>query len=503
MSNPIRHRANPFDFTSITLETITVGPLFEGDDERLAKDRGSLSELTCVYGRTNFLPKTLYVREETQVVFRELVGKPVGKKHVLIGSPGVGKSVLCFLAALYMAAVKEKKIVYVRWPREDHPTVFLILPGQNGSTTVQIGSRTFRRIQYSLEDIARSALDFGYEDNSEEWGYFLDGPKEKEVDQLVDFDYFLCTSGGYSTPSDAERTRINIAVMSGWNERDLIAALVATQKVTAAGAKKVYAECGGRMRLALDYLKDEAATITWANFVVADLADGPCSLAVSESESRTSFDNKDRIRTMFRSTSGIPVQIVDSQYLLSRLRDRLNIDVLRKAYRVAQAIDSGAMMGVLFEEIMHNWFHRVKPDPVARVERPPRGVTGNDSIAYLSEPLVYWTPSIPNFANIDAAFVDNQAILHCIQYTVSDSHDFNPKTFDTDFVLKLKKIFTQGFLGIVLYFAVPAGVRFDIQKHDDFECDNGSTTCRFMVVNLSFCSDEDIATSVRAFPFLS
>lgn len=309
--------------------------------------------------------------------------------------------------------------------------------------------------------------------------------------------------GGYSTPSDAERTKINIAVMSGWNENDLMAALVATQKVSAATAKKVYAECGGRMRLALDYFQDEVVTIVWANFVVADLPEGPCSLAVSESESRTSVDSNDRIRTMFRGPSGIPVQIVDSQYWLSRLRDRLTADALRKAYRVTQAIDSASMMGVLFEEIMHNWFHRVKPNPVAHVVRPPRGVTGRDSIAYLSEPLVYWTPSTPIFANIDAALVDNRNVLHCIQYTIRDSHDFNRESFDRDLILQLMNVFTQGFLEIVVYFAVLTGVRFDIEKHDNFECGNDSTTCRFMTVNLDFTTDDELATSARAFPFLS
>jgi hypothetical protein len=123
---------------------------------------------------------------------------------------------------------------------------------------------------------------------------------------------------------------------------------------------------------------------------------------------------------MFRGSLGRPVQLVDSQYLLVRFRDKLTIDNLRQAYRVAVALDSRTMMGVLFEEIMHKWLERVKPNPVSNVVRSPKGRTMREGVADFSTSLLYmyWVPSMSNFANIDAALVDASAVSHL--YPVHD-----------------------------------------------------------------------------------
>jgi hypothetical protein len=46
-------------------------------------------------------------------------------------------------------------------------------------------------------------VDYGYESDKEDCQFFFDGRKEAEVKELTDLDYFVCTSGGYSTPSDS------------------------------------------------------------------------------------------------------------------------------------------------------------------------------------------------------------------------------------------------------------------------------------------------------------
>ena len=43
--------------------------------------------------------------------------------------------------------------------------------------------------------------------------------------------------------------------------------------------------------------------------------------------------------------------------------------------------------------------------------------------------LVFWIPSVSNFANIDAAFEDDEGKLWCIHYTVSKQHPFKPRMF--------------------------------------------------------------------------
>jgi hypothetical protein len=47
-------------------------------------------------------------------VFKELIKSSRKKRQVLIGSPGVGKSLLLFLVALYRAYREGKTVVYIR-----------------------------------------------------------------------------------------------------------------------------------------------------------------------------------------------------------------------------------------------------------------------------------------------------------------------------------------------------------------------------------------------------
>jgi hypothetical protein len=126
-----------------------------------------------------------------------------------------------------------------------------------------------------------------------------------------------------------------------------------------------------------------------------------------------------------------------------------------------------------------------------------------EGVADLSTSLLYWVPSTSNFANIDAAFVDASAVLHCIQYTIKASHDFDSTTFGNDFIRELKKTFPAGFSKVVVYFAVPVGVDFDLQAHEEFECDSDTTTCEFKVIHLNVNTDDEIQASAALFPFLS
>lgn len=281
-----RWRLNPLDLNSISFENVAVGDLF--DNNQLAKDRARMLDLSYLSAKTDFIPGTAFVRDEMQTTFRGLLKKKTGKKHVLIGSPGVGNSVVFFLAALFLSAIRKKKVIYIRWDNK-MPNVFLMKPGQSEGFC-NVGSVSFHKVQYSLKDVGRAALAYGYESDMEDWRVFFDGPKEAEVKDFVDFDYFLCTSGGYSTPSDSERTTVIIQIMAGWTADDLIAALIQLKRLAPNKARKVYTECGGRIRLALDYVEDEQTTINWADNIVADQSAGTCILAMSETESRTSFE---------------------------------------------------------------------------------------------------------------------------------------------------------------------------------------------------------------------
>ena len=105
-------------------------PLFAG--EELAKDRAELLDLSCC-GHVHFVPDLVYVRDEMQDVLKRVISKESHKTLVVIGSPGVGKSVVFFIAALNLAAIQKKRVIYVRWveSEEENPTIFLIEPTTN------------------------------------------------------------------------------------------------------------------------------------------------------------------------------------------------------------------------------------------------------------------------------------------------------------------------------------------------------------------------------------
>ena len=507
MAAYFRQRPNPLDLETIsnTAEDISVAPLFDGE-QALSKDRDQLLDLSGCCGSVHFVPDHVYVRDEMQHVLNTVTSKEPPTTLVVIGSPGVGTSVVFFLAALNLAAIQQKRVIYLRWveTEEEKPTLFVMETATHKPGHCTLGQFSFFKFQYSVEDVARAAVEYGYQTNGT-WRFLLDGPKESTVKSLSGMCFDLCASGGYKTPSNAARMTTHLTVMGGWTEDSLVHAMIHLQKLTAQRAKDVYAHCGGRIRLALNYVEDEAAVQNWADTVVADLGGAPGILARNETNARTLVERQDQLRTMFEGTTGRPIQLVDSHYLLTtRLWDRVTTDDLRQAYNVAVALDSRTMMEVLLAELMHKWFQRAQPSPMIGLVRSQRGTTNCEhGVGDLTEPLIYWVPSTPKFANIDAAFLDANNELHCIQYTIRDSPSFHKETFENDLVLKLKPQFPHGFTCATIYFAVPTGVHLDLQNLGAFPCDGETTSCQFQVVHLNIDTDDEIQSSATTvFPFL-
>lgn len=244
-----RQKLEDLDLTTkLKFKVISTSSLFYNGE--LQRGRDKLLDLSCLTSlhskRENFLTGNAYVRDEMQTVFQKLLTKQPGKMLVLIGSPGVGKSLVCFLSALHLAANEGKKVVFIRWTVEDNPRVFVMLPDPKNEDKVQVGNIEFSKIGRTLEDVLLSALKYGYQQNDEVWRLFIDGPKEKDIESFKPIDCFFCTSGGYETPSDAERRIVEIFPMSGWEERVFIAALITLKKLTKTQAEDAYWACGGR-----------------------------------------------------------------------------------------------------------------------------------------------------------------------------------------------------------------------------------------------------------------
>ena len=110
--------------------TDTTGSLVDGVLE--------LSFINQLRTDNDFIPNRIFIRKEMQSMFDKLVSKspPPEEQRVLVGSPGIGKSVLCFLAALRRVVVHGERVMYVRKTRQEMKLSFFLY----------ILGRFFRRI---------------------------------------------------------------------------------------------------------------------------------------------------------------------------------------------------------------------------------------------------------------------------------------------------------------------------------------------------------------------
>lgn len=93
-----------------------------------------------------------------------------------------------------------------------------------------------------------------------------------------------------------------LEVMAGWKDEDLIFGLIKLKKLSRQRAQTAQWNCGGRLRLALDYLDDKNAVTHWPELVIADASAAECKIkiAVNARDSRTSSESIDRLRIVFQ-----------------------------------------------------------------------------------------------------------------------------------------------------------------------------------------------------------
>lgn len=82
--------------------------------------------------------------------------------------------------------------------------------------------------------------------------------------------------------------------------------------------------------------------------------------------------------------------------------------------------------------------------------------TGKEGVKYLNAAWLYWKPSIPNFANIDAAILLEDGTLLCLQFTVNTAHGFNFKTFKSNFLDQIPAGTRSEVKKIVVKFVIPS-----------------------------------------------
>jgi hypothetical protein len=280
------------------------------------------------------IPSTLFVRDCMRTVFglfledaKKPRRKPDAKRSAaLIGSPGVGKSILFFLAALYQAS-RGSKVVYFRKTSEGVISLFVMTPindgsdesgrsdddggGGNSGASVRVW---FSRKLYAqnLNEVRLSAVAVQVIDY-DEYYTFVDGPRyprggENASDVLGKGYNYFCTSGGMPNYKNDESGK-RLWVLDGWSREESVECLVQYLRALDTGggeadltrkAEDAYNVCGGNIRSLLsavssgDGLQREMDNLMSET---ARLSDPDVKLLLESTERGP--DSRDRMRTMF------------------------------------------------------------------------------------------------------------------------------------------------------------------------------------------------------------
>jgi hypothetical protein len=369
-------------------------------------DMGFLDPLRSELAERFLIPSTAYVRDCMRTIFGLFLediesNKKAGAKNtVLIGSPGVGKSILFFLAALYQA--QRRPIVYHRITKteDEKASLFFVAPEGGGKVRVwftrNMDEEAIKDISSLRFDIER-ALDIRRED----YYVYIDGPNQVDEKYLMKgrYDYF-CTSGGFRRYKKTERGK-RLWILDGWTREEALDGLEALGHEKSKAAE-VYWLCGGNIRdllaacVSMDTIREEL------DLVVGQQGIEAIKLALLSTERRADPLSPDSLRTMFlskeqqqRSNSnwkGVmhAVQIVDSAYALDRLANEMSVEAFLESYRFCLNYGMQAGAGNFFERIIHQSVKSLKRSPVKAFagpsERRPRRCGSSTTLGFIGSP---------------------------------------------------------------------------------------------------------------------
>ena len=239
---------------------VPIGSLVDGTG-RLCCDVGTklldLSPLAPVCAKSRFVPISLFVRDEMKDMFDELVS-PHGqgvRKRILTGSPGIGKSVLFFLAALRRALMHDEKVMYMRKTTQDEDKISVFIMEKTEGT----GDSVNVLFSYELEAVENPDLAVLYNSlrgasqlKTKDYYNMLDGPAHdsKDPDLLHGSYQALCTSGGYPARKQDQIRSLSILVLSAWSQDTIVTAMIRLLAMDREAAIRKYEMIGGRIRLA-------------------------------------------------------------------------------------------------------------------------------------------------------------------------------------------------------------------------------------------------------------
>jgi hypothetical protein len=434
---------------------------------------------------TFLLPPAVHVRDCMRTVFglfREDVerGKPPGSKSAaLVGSSGVGASILFFLSALHQATART--VVYYRLTNDqenEKPSLFVMMPEDDDKGVVRVWfSRNMdKRSIHDNGGITRVSLDLesALYVGREEYYCYVDGPNHREENNLMGgtYDYF-CTSGGFPRYKGSE-TGKRLWVLDGWTQEEAMDGLTSLNH-DKLKAEDAYFLCGGNIRAmikACDSFQEVRKSLD--ALVEEDVDTKSVELVVTNALRSRDASNPDRLRTMFErrleedGDSWRKVmrayQRVDSSYVMGRLLEILESGPFFEAYLLSRNHGIGSAEGIFFEYLFHK-----RVQEIAELEMLPsedvcfsKG-TAAQGLEMLSRPKLYWKPSTPHFKAVDSALVIDD-VLYVFQFTIMDKKKYDGDALERDFVRAVRG--TIGFQGgTVVVFVSPAGTNYRVQEH--------------------------------------
>jgi hypothetical protein len=456
------------------------------------------------------IPDKIYIRDCMRTVFglfdqdvEQTPRRPPDQRRsvALVGSPGVGKSILFFLAALHQA--QKSPTVYYRRTGSEDVSVFVMTPQAGG-----VGIWFSRDVKKDLlggeglSAINRDLLSYGIIPRAVFYT-FVDGPKYHEThkaDIMWDrYDYF-CTSGGMRPYSNGDELK-RLWILDGWSEQEAIDWLSyfmverncadkhramapdsfrrkeERTEAYQAAAKKAYWLCGGNIR---SMRKAIVSNDLWTNekkdldFRMNVLNYEMMEMAIASSDRGP--ESSDRLRTMFWRLADAEngafrmsaIQVVDSAYVLAAFQQNVSQGKFFATYKVVATSTNRTLEGSFFELVIHKMIQSNSQLPAGNALKFPNvdkscrsvGASWKEDLAALDEPNMYWIPNTSNFRNIDSAIVHND-ILYAFQMTIKESHKFNCSTFMVDVkTLRKSAAFRALSRAVVVFFVVPLGVDF-------------------------------------------